>query len=57
MGLWNAIERVVAESHDNGQLEVACVVYWEENEQDLSSLQFLSTATVLICKFISDFFM
>ena len=55
MGLWNAIERVVTESNDIGWLEVVCIVYWEENEQDWSSLQFVSTATVLMCKFICDF--
>ena len=55
MGLWHGNERVVAEPHDNGKLAVVCVVYWEENEQDLSSLQFVSAATVLICKNILYF--
>ena len=51
MGLWNGIERVITESNDNGELAVICGVYWEENEQDWSIVQFISTATVLSVQF------
>ena len=37
--------------YDDGELTVICVVNWTENEQDWKSVQFVSTATVLIiCK-------
>ena len=47
MGLWRPIERVVAESHDNGKLAVVCAANWEENKQGWASLQFVSAATVV----------
>ena len=47
MGMWYANERVSAESYDDGELTVICGVNWTENEQDWSSVQFISTATGL----------
>ena len=47
MGMWYANERVAAEPYDDGELTVICGVNWTENKQDWSSIQFISTATVL----------
>ena len=48
---WYVDERVAAEPYDNGDLTVICSTYRVENEQDWKSVQFISTATVLIiCK-------
>ena len=44
MGCGIANERVAAETYD---LAVICGVNWTENKQDLSGVQFISTATVL----------
>ena len=50
MGMWYAGERVAAEPYDDGKLTVICVVNFTGNEQDWLSVQFISAATVLICK-------
>ena len=50
MGMWYANERVAAEPYGDGELMVICGVNWTENEQDWSSVQFISTATVLSVK-------
>ena len=47
MGLWHATDRAVAEPHDNGKLAVVCTGNWAENEQEWSSLQFVSAAAVV----------
>ena len=48
MGMWYADERVAAKPYDDGELMVICVVNWTEDQQDWKSVQFVSTATVLI---------
>ena len=50
MGLWYADEIVAAEPYGDGEITVICVVNWIGNEQDCSSVQFTSAATVLICR-------
>ena len=47
-GMWYAGERIAVEPYDDGELTVICVVNWTEKEQDWSSVQFISAATVLI---------
>ena len=51
------LTKELLQNHDNGKLAIVCVAYWEDNEQDWSNLQFVSAATVLICKYICDLFM
>ena len=50
MRMWYVSERVAAEPCDNGELTIICAVNWTENEQDWKSVQFISTATVVICR-------
>ena len=47
MNLWYAIDRAATEPHDNGELATVCTGYWAENEQEWSSLQFVSAAPVV----------
>ena len=51
MGMWYVDERVAAKPYDDGELAVICTTNSVENQQDWKSVQFISTAAVLIiCK-------
>ena len=54
MGMWYANERGEAKLYDDGELTVICVVNWTENEQDWKSVQFISTAAVLIVDYLCN---
>ena len=49
--VWYADERVAAKPYGDGEFAVICTTNRVENEQDWKSVQFISTAAVLIvCK-------
>ena len=49
--MWYANERVAVKPYGDGDLTVICMTNRVENEQDWKSVQFISTAAVLInCK-------
>ena len=49
--MWYADERVAVKPYDGGELAVIFTTNRVENEQDWKSVQFISTAAVLIvCK-------
>ena len=51
--MWYANERVAAKPYGDGDITVICATNRVENEQDWKSVQFISTAAVLInCKII-----
>ena len=47
MGLWHAIDRAATKPNDNGNLATVCSGNWRENKQKWTSLQFVSSASVL----------